>query len=305
MEYHKIFKTNKQNTLNEQTASAKIMFQQAYKNELAYIPVYNKILFHLNLEIKKLYIYTSNWVPTLNKLYEEQGNYNKNYEINVFKNEFKNYFESNDRLAIPDSHTPALILQEFGIYRGLEEAKRLLSRNSNLYELMYKTNEFGKFEFIKYENGIEILPEYNRLMEIVSPKNNSNLSTDSKKQDKPLININKTSEVKPLKIILEQQQQLYLLYLMNKNLKELNKTDLFKIICLCSINYNPSIFSGAISDSYEYKIFTQGYLSKNTNTRVQFVENIMNLVKPLNFKKLNQLLTDQYNKELSLTLNKK
>jgi hypothetical protein len=108
----------------------------------------------------------------LNELYEKRNGYSKNYDINVFKIEFKNYFDSKDKIELPENYTSEIIIQEFGIVKALEEAKRLLSNNSRLYELMYKANDFEKFQIVKYDHLAEYLPELNRLREILSPKQN-------------------------------------------------------------------------------------------------------------------------------------
>ena len=90
MEFHNIFTTTKQKTIDNQTYFAKKAFEQGFQNDLTYLNIYNKIYQHI-IEKKKSIIQSSpDWIRTLNDLYDARENYSKNSEVNVFQNEFKN-----------------------------------------------------------------------------------------------------------------------------------------------------------------------------------------------------------------------
>lgn len=127
----------------------------------------------LNETRQYLYNYTTNNLlvnnnESLKELYRIFENRYRVYATNqvqeIFSNEIKTGFDKLKVSELPKEYNYILLIKEIALLEMLREISRLLSNHSRLLEMMYKLNEFNKFEIREHQNlDLEDYPIYKQL----------------------------------------------------------------------------------------------------------------------------------------------
>lgn len=133
--------------------------------------------FSINLVSQYLNKYQGNIFPNkeienLNQLFNLRNSiYGLDASEEILKNELKEAF-TEINLDKFQNYNYNKFIKELAIYEMINEISRLISNNFTLFEMMYKLNDFEKFEIKEYPNtGLENSTVFKELQNKLYPKN--------------------------------------------------------------------------------------------------------------------------------------
>lgn len=168
---------------------------------------------------------------------------------NIFKFKILPLFKEKKELF---NYTFEQLIHEIAIFEAKIEAFRILTNNYNLFEMIYESEDYSRFEIKDYEEVLETTDTFIYYEKIVFPhkyetKNEVNLKVSTPFQPTYSPNSNEEKEI----VQLTTKEMALLIYFYNKVLKE-NKdiplTELYK--CLSLINVMPPEF---YQNKFSYK----------------------------------------------------
>jgi len=305
--------------------------------------IYNEAYIAANSEIEKyvkefltseensIYFFNENY-NTLRKIHEDEYREDKFNKIDTYIDLYVE-FERNRKIIKNDSINKALklkvlplfekkrdqipqsferLITEIATFDAKNEAFRLLANNNKLFENIYKSEDYSRFEIKDYDEVLEeteIFIYYDKMvypykyelkkevqMKVKKGSQNNNFSN----LNEELINIDLTDK--------EIALTMYILINLLKSPKSIPKTEIYKCFSMITVKSIDSYENiNSYKSTFQYKILNETYeninfgnLKDSTQNELQSVMNEINLLR----KKIKTLKMINFNKELNLLYNK-
>lgn len=236
---------------------------------------------------------------------------------NITKDKINNSFHLkvlplfNEKKELTD-YTFEQLIKEIAIFEAKREALRIFSNNRILFEMIYVSEDYSRFEIKDYDQVLENTEIFIYYDKIVYPhkyelKKEVQMKVEKGSQNNNYSNLHEefiTIELTDKEIALT----MYILINLLKTKKKIPKTEIYKcfsMITVKSINSYENINS--YKSTFQYKILHETYeninfrnLKDSTQNELQSVMNEINSLR----KKIKTLKMINFNKELNLFYNK-
>lgn len=216
----------------------------------------------------------------------ERKKYSKNIYENVFKRDVKPVF---DNLHINDYSFEDLI-KDLAKYYSETNTYRIFRNENRLFDLIYKSEDFSKFEIKEYDTGLENADIFNYYRGLIYP--------ESKQIKEPSIDksIEITKEKHKHDFEIDEQALVLNLCLADKN--SIPLTEKIKLLILIGEIKDKTIFAEDISSNQFYHKANKGIYRRGSSKTM--IENINSILKKIENEELN--ITNQTLKKHKTTL---
>jgi hypothetical protein len=209
----------------------------------------------------------------------ERKKYSKNFNENVFKRDVKPVF---DNLQINEYSFEDLI-KDLAEYYSETDTYRIFRNENRLFELIYKSEDFSRFEIKEYDTVLENTEIFNYYRGLVYPESKQIKESSIDKS----IEISKEKYKHDFEI--DEQALVLNLCLADKN--SIPLTEKIKLLILIGEIKDKTIFSEDITNNQFYHKANKGiYRRGSTKTMIENINSILNKIENEELNITNQTL---------------
>lgn len=252
---------------------------------LAFVKISNELLEeHTNKFTTDKFNYLLPYTDLIYTFEKHKKNYSKNSYENALKRDVKPLFET---LELKEYSYEQLII-DLATYYSETNIYRIFRNQHSLYDLIYKSENFSKFEIQEYETEIENTEIFDYFHNLVYPKSEKLLNKD-------LINL-KTEKSKKVNLNIKKQdfeldEQLLILNLCLVDKNSIPLTEKIKLIILIGEINDNSIFIEKPSINNLYHKVNKGVDRKGSiENKLNMIENIIIKIEPFDLGITHQTL---------------
>ena len=222
---------------------------------------------------------TSPYTELIHIFNNDRKKYSKNIDENVFKRDVKPAF---DNLQINDYSFEDLII-DFATYNSENDTYRIFRNHNLLFDLIYKSEDFSKFEIKEYDTILENTEIFNYYRSLVYPESKEIKESSIDKS----IEISKEKYKHDFEI--DEQALVLNLCLADKN--SIPLTEKIKLLILIGEIKDKTIFAEDISSNQFYHKANKGIHRKGSfKTMIENINSILNKIENEELNITNQTL---------------